>query len=149
MHTIKIQNYEREHGRGTFLPFRHLSESEARAIKGAWQKRLNVRPGLSTQEFVQTIDDMSSPVVGVNADEDAFDLRALFQRLDFDLPEKIYLNWHQYDDIDEMAADDVLNNFDDIWYPAADDLDLLDPDLRWILSVHHSGAVKGLNLRRR
>ena len=29
MDAFKIENYEREHGAGTFIPFRHLSESEA------------------------------------------------------------------------------------------------------------------------
>ncbi len=31
--------------------------------------------------------------------------------------------------------------FDDIWYPASDDIDLFDSTLDWILSVSHSGLI--------
>ena len=55
--------------------------------------------------------------------------------------ESIFLNWHRYDEIDQMSFLDLNNYFDDIWYPSTDDIDVFDESLSWILSVDHDGSV--------
>lgn len=54
----------------------------------------------------------------------------------------IYLNWNQFDDIDEMHLPDVSEFFEFLWYPGADDPDLFDESVTWILSISHDGDNK-------
>jgi hypothetical protein len=148
MQAFKIENYEREHGFGTFVPFRHLSEGESKSIKEAVAKYLRLPQGISVSNMVKAIQDKSIPVDGVNAEEVDFSLRKVLDRLRFDLSEVTYLNWYRYDDIDEIRTEDILAKFDEIWYPSADDLDLIDSNMKWLLSIHHSGTIRALNFER-
>jgi len=54
---------------------------------------------------------------------------------------KIYINWYQFDDIDLINTSDLNKYFDDIWFPSADDIDLFDESLNWIVSIRHDGNV--------
>ncbi|MDB6092786.1 MAG: hypothetical protein JWM32_348 [Verrucomicrobia bacterium] len=63
--------------------------------------------------------------------------------LSFKLPtsDKLYVNWYQYDDIDEFDALDVIGRLSDIWYPVAEDLEIMDITSRWIVTIEHDGVV--------
>ena len=83
---------------------------------------------------------------GANAEDDQFDLRKVLDELGFVLSEVTYLNWNRFDDIDEISTSELLNHFSDIWYPATDDLEMIDAQMQWVIAVHHSGTVKALKL---
>lgn len=148
MQAFKIKNYEREHGIGTFVPFRHLTGAEASFVRETLRKSLKLTESVSPRDIVQVVYERSIPVNEVNAEKSEFNLLQLLNRLGFGLAEAIYLNWYHYDDIDEIQSGDIITKFSDIWYPASDDLDLIDPKMRWVLSVNHSGTVRALNLNR-
>ena len=80
-----------------------------------------------------------------NAEDDGFDLGRVLNQFGCDASGRTCLNWYRLDDMDEMLTRDAVVNFSDIWYPAADDLELIDSRLQWVLSVHHSGTVMVLN----
>ena len=46
----------------------------------------------------------------------------------------------------QSILNDTDSYFDDIWYPDADDIDVFDDTVTWILSVAHSGQNKLLKL---
>jgi hypothetical protein len=146
MQTFKIENYEQEHGLGTFVSFRHLTDGETNIMKEDLRKCLKLRKDISPSDMVQTIYNRSIPVDGVNAEDEAFDLSKLLYQLEFGLSEITYLNWHHYDDVDALQTKDILTTFHDIWYPSADDLDLVDSNMQWVLCIHHSGTVRALSL---
>ncbi len=146
MQAFKIENYEKDSGVGTFVPFRHLSSAESISLIAGLRGSLELPEDISPKDMVLEIHDRSFPVSGVNAVEEKFDLSALLNQLGFDLSELMYLNWYHYDDVDEMRTRDVLMKFSDIWYPSSDDLDLVDAKMRWLVSIHHSGAVRALKL---
>lgn len=56
--------------------------------------------------------------------------------------QKVYINWHRFDKIDQMQFPDLMGHFDDIWYPGADDIDIFDDSLNWVASVSHFGNVR-------
>ncbi len=142
MQPFKIEHYEAEHGSGTFMPFRHLPDDEAAALQKLLLARLGLDERTSPIELVQFVLNESLPVEGFNAEDEGFSLSELLESLQLKMPELIYLNWHRFDDIDEVKTDDLIGMFDHVWYPAADDLDLVDQELRWLLSIHHSGALR-------
>jgi hypothetical protein len=91
------------------------------------------------------LQSRSTVVGGESAEADTFDIVRLLQRLQLEMSETVLLNWHQYDDVDEMRAEDLRRHFDDIWYPSSDDLDIIDAGLGWIISVRHDGVVHCLD----
>ena len=60
--------------------------------------------------------------------------------------ELIYINWYRFNAIDEMRFSDFVTYFDDVWYPAADDIDVFDSSCLWFLSISHNGVVRQLAL---
>jgi hypothetical protein len=35
----------------------------------------------------------------------------------------------------------VAHYFSDLWYPGADDIDLFDASVSWVVAIRHDGAV--------
>lgn len=101
---------------------------------------------LSAEGVLQTIDQRSITVTEVDARLDDFDLKAVLERLGF-FAEKVLLNWYRFDRIDEFRTDDLCNLFIDVFYPSADDIEIMDSGLTWLLSIRHYGAVKALGLK--
>lgn len=146
MQAFKIEHYEREHGRGTFVPFRHLTNAETNLLQETLKKHLKFPREMLPGDMVQAIYDRSVLVEGANADGEEFDLQELLRRLQFPLSEVTYMNWYRYDDVDEIQTKDILTVFSEIRYPSVDDLDLIDSNMQWILLIHHSGTVRALRL---
>jgi hypothetical protein len=53
----------------------------------------------------------------------------------------VFLDWHRFDDVDQLKLTDLTRWFDDIWYPLADDIDLCDESTDWIFSIRSEGQV--------
>lgn len=60
--------------------------------------------------------------------------------------EKALVNWYRLDEIDEMNMSDFSRYFDDLWYPAADHIDVFDHTISWIVSIDYSGTLSLLRL---
>lgn len=55
----------------------------------------------------------------------------------------LLLNWYRFNDIDEIAANDFVICFDDIWWPPSDDsLEVFDSSGSWLLAFTHWGDVR-------
>lgn len=146
MDALKIEHYEREHGSGTFLPFRHLSKEEATQLFAVLRGRLGLPNDVDPLTLVRNIFARGTAVVGVNADNDDFDLLRVLDQLGLDVPETVYLNWYRFDNIDGLRTRDLASAFDDVWYPSSDDLDILDSQMRWLVSITHEGEVRAMRL---
>jgi hypothetical protein len=146
METFKIENYEREHGPGTFITFRHLSSGEAETISRTLMARLDLPSNTSPSCLVSAVRDRSSFLPEVRADADGFDVSSLFSAFGLEVSSRTYLNWCRYDDIDEIDTKDLITHFTDLWYPTVDDLDLIDSNMSWIISIQHWASVKLLCL---
>lgn len=141
MHSSKIENYERDHGLGTFVLFRKITVEETNCFRIHLKKILSLPQEISPKDLVNVISKRSYLLQGFNAEDTEFDLYKLFAKLHLLFPEKIYLNWYQFEELDEISTVDLVNKFHDIWYPSSDDLDLVDPQAQWVISIHHTGAV--------
>jgi hypothetical protein len=137
----KIANYEQQHGAGTFFQFRSFAPEEAHRILQMIKKRMRLPEESDALKVVNAIRKRSSPIEGIDATRDGFDLKRTLERVGFTPSDHLLLNWFRFDQIDEIRTDDLCRNFDDIWYPSSDDLDILESNLNWILSIDHSGAV--------
>lgn len=77
----------------------------------------------------------------VNAEDEDFDWNKVFNRIGIPVPNEVFINFERFNSIDVFLFKDFCNYFGDIWYPAADDIEVFDASFNWIVSVKHYGAV--------
>jgi hypothetical protein len=146
MEAFNVENNEREHGRGSFIPYRPLDSYAAKELCQRLALSLDLDALTTGREVLQVIRDRGVLVEGVSAENETFDLGQLLAGLRLPLQEKLFLNWYRYDRIDEVGAEDLTAHFSDLWYPSVDDLDIFDRSVSWVLSVSHYGAVQFLKM---
>lgn len=146
MDEIKIQNFSREHPGETFPDYETLSASDAKRTEVGVREQLKAPSHLSTLDLVKLIREKEAVIPDSDADSNHFDLQSELLGIGITPNEHIYINWHQFDQVDRMRFHDLSNYFDDIWYPAADDIDLFDDTFSWIFSVGYSGELGILKL---
>ena len=135
MDQIKLENFRKEYG--FRMPIiRSLSEAE----------RLKIRENLLHKFSLDDIDeffkiDKFSRLDGFNADEENFDLKAVFGKLNIATPNEICINFNKFESIDILRFNDLFKFFSDIWYPSLDDIEIFDINLSFIISVRHYGAI--------
>ena len=135
MDQIKLENFRKEHG--FKMPIiRGLSPGEC----------LEIRENLLYKFSLDDVDeffkiDKFSRLDGFNADEENFDLKAVFRKLNIATPNEICINFNKFESIDILHFDDLSKFFSDIWYPSLDDIEIFDINLSFIISVRHYGAI--------
>ncbi|HET7698324.1 MAG TPA: hypothetical protein VFK57_21590 [Vicinamibacterales bacterium] len=128
MHAVKLENFARDHPGRAFPWFRTLDAGEA---------RLAAKLGTDAdgEGVVRVIFDRSRLLANVDADDDTFEPKSVFDSLSIQPTSKVVVNWYHFDQIDEMHFRDLNAFFADIWYPAADDIDILDETPSWVVSI--------------
>ena len=141
MHPTKIHNYEVDHGKDTFVPFASLTPQECRAVSERLRRALGVNPVATDLEVLRHIQAKSETLPGVCAESPSFELSKIFGLLNLPESARVFLNWYRLDDIDRFVASDLSKVFGDIWYPAADDIEIFDEHFSFVLSIAHFGSV--------
>ena len=144
MNPAKIRNFENEHLGRQFPWFQNLNAFETRQIRETLVRAFGAQEVNAPVDLVTFLDDKAHVVNEVNADADSFSLLDILRRLGISPQPEIFINWYRFDQIDRMKLDDLADFFQNIWYPSADDVDIFDSTLSWIVSVTHSGTVKSL-----
>ena len=135
MDQIKLENFRKEHG--FEMPIvRSLSLDEC----------IKIRENLLHKFSLDDIDeffkiDKFNKFDGFNADEENFDLKAVFSKLDIATPNEICINFNKFESIDILHFDDLSKFFSDTWYPSLDDIEIFDINLSFIFSVRHYGEI--------
>lgn len=146
MDTIKLEDFVRDHPGENFPEYRTLSEQESARIRRAIASQLGLPPDVGPLELVRAVADKAVAVPQINAEDKSPDFRALLYEAGVSPREKVLINWYRFDRVDEMSLNDFSRCFGDLWYPAADNIDLFDHSLSWIVSVDYSGTVSLLKL---
>ena len=135
MDQIKLENFRKEHG--IKMPIiRSLPYDEC----------LEIRENLLHKFSLDDIDeffkiDKFSRLDDFNADEEIFDLKAVFRKLNIATPNEICINFNKFESIDIFRFDDLDKFFSDIWYPSLDEIEIFDINLSFIFSVRHYGTI--------
>ena len=137
MDDVKINNFIRDNPDETFPKCKTLSSAECMAVRQHVTNLLRLPSDVDGLQLVNAIRQKATVVPGVDANTEAFNLK----QLPIPLHDSVYLNWKRFDSVDCMRVEDVNRWFEYLWYPAADDLDIVDSRFEWIVSVAHSGEV--------
>ena len=135
MDQIKLENFRKEHGFEMPI-FRSLPAGECLKIRENLLHKFSLD---DVDEFFKI--DKFSRFDSFNADEENFDLKAVFGKLNIATPNEICINFNKFESIDILHFDDLSKFFSDIWYPSLDDIEIFDINLSFIFSVRHYGAI--------
>ena len=135
MDQIKLENFRKEHGFDMPV-IRSLLPGECLKIRENLLHKFSLD---DVDEFFKI--DKFSRLDGFNVDEENFDLKAVFGKLDIATPNEICINFNKFESIDILHFDDLSKFFSDIWYPSLDDIEIFDINLSFIFSVRHYGAI--------
>ena len=148
MESFKIEHFSRDNPGKSFPKYRLLTTSETDQIHDKLTTILKLENSAEPKKMIAMINDISLELRGVDANDDKFVLMKVFSNLNIQSKEYVYINWYQYDEIDEIDLNDFSKYFNYIWYPSSDDIDIFDSTLSWILCVSHYGNVRFARLSR-
>lgn len=141
MEPIKIANFRRAHSSIQFPKFDSLDAEGCTEVRQVVAARLGLPSDCMPCEVTSKLHEQPGAQLGRVPEVEALDLRCVLRQAGVEAGNRVFLNWYHFDDIDEMDVDELSRYFDDIWYPASDDLDLFDGTFSWVLSVYHSGRM--------
>lgn len=146
MQTFKIDNFKKEKPGHAFPRFESLGVKETEAVRADLASRLGLPQTVDPLELIRCVGQRARVLRDVDADEASFDIAEALRVEGIRPRPDVYVNWYRFDEIDRMRFDDLAQNFDDVWYPTSDDIDIFDSSFSWILSIDHEGTVKLLRL---
>jgi len=135
MEKFKISLFEKEYNKN-FPDYYSLTVSECSALKALITKRFEI----DTQNIEQSLFSKLSFYEHSNALEH-FSLHDVLNRHDILPLNDVYINWSQFEKIDSISTQDLAQYFDDIWFPSAEDIDIFDKSLGWLLYIRHDGCI--------
>ena len=128
----KIDNFLREYPGQQFPPVRKLSDEECSSIKAGLMQQFGYTGSI---EGLLDIFWRDENRCGNVEKEGVSFIRNLLNKNTKE--HSVFIDWCKFDDIDEIAIDDFIRYFDDIWYPGADDIDVFDRSYSWVMRVSH------------
>lgn len=142
MDAHKILNFQKIHPNFEFPVYKILDDSRKKELIKFLMKNLKIPNNLNGIALSRKIYDKST--IAGRVLDDSFNLDDFLMGFKYSANKKIYLNWGNFESIEEISKFSLNKNFFDIWYPSVDDLDIFDENCNWLLSVTHHGIVKVL-----
>ena len=128
MQAFKIETYLRDNPTSRPPQFTRLTEPEVTDIT----ERLLTAAGrhkAKPKEIIQVLLDEATPIEGLNLDQNELPLREVFRIAGISPGPALYVQWEAFRDIDRFQIDELDRRFYDVWYPAADDIEIFDVEL--------------------
>jgi hypothetical protein len=148
MEEHKRRNFEKAHPGVPFPSIQAATPEEVRYIRRRFVGCLGLKDTYTGLDLARTVAALSSPIVGINAADDHFDLMQVLGRLGLQPESHVFLNWYRFDRIDKLRTKDLTTYFSDFWYPSSDDIEIFDNSWSWIVSIFHDGTVSTAGLKR-
>ncbi len=135
MEEYKIKNFNSAYPDKAFPFFEAITAERLKDVQGELKKSFSCSD--IDLEVIKRIRKQALHV-GYAEDDQIFDV---LKKHNIASLEKVIINWHRFDELDEMVLADLDTFFDDIWYPPSDDIDIFDESFSWVLSIDHDGSM--------
>lgn len=141
MDDFKVKHFASAHS-GRLPRYRKVLSGDVGELRRSLARQLGLPDEVDGLALVNAIAAASTWLEGLSAEADGFDLgRILYEQFRCGSDEEVLLNWYRYEELDGIEVSELSMFFRDIWYPASDDMDVVHPAARWILSIRHDGVV--------
>ena len=140
MNSSRIQDFQLANPGKQFPWFRTLDARETNSLYSRLCAVVDLPANADGLELVQTIEKAGTILTGAELRDFSGDIQHALQESRVVPRSNVYVNWYRFDEIDEFHFDDILRWFPDLWYTAAEDPDIFDDSLTWMLSLRHYRA---------
>jgi len=141
MEKRNIEGFENAFPGKIFPEFRSLGDAEMQSIRATIKRSLSLPETFDKLQLVHAIAERTKFCEGYDANDECFSLEKFLKEAGISVEAKVFINFRQFDEVDELYFDDVERFFQYMWYPASDDIDIFDNTLSWIVSISHDGEV--------
>jgi hypothetical protein len=141
MEQFKINNFLEDCPNSDFPEFMSLEPEICTKILQNLYLKIGLGRSQNSLKIFEKIHNRSDVVSKIKEPKD-FILLNLLNEYKINHSEELLIHWYRFDDIDRLQAKNLSEFFEYLWYPAADDIEIFDDGLKWILSIHHSGEVR-------
>jgi len=132
----------------TEFPVVHALPSEKCVdLKRKLAEKLGLATNVAPVQLLETLyNSFHIERAGIVATDPGFNLGTLLRESGVKTSQQVYINWNQFDHVDEIKLTDLVKYFQYLWYPSSDDVEIFDDTLRWVALVRHDGAVRVVRL---
>ena len=138
MENFKLENFKKEYGLDMPIE-KHLSLYDCNVILSCIYDKFHV---YDVNDLFSKLENESIYVTSV--ENETINVEDVFFNLGIIVSSNVFINWYKFDNIDSLSFRNLCRYFDDIWYPAIDDIEIFDETCNWILSIRHYGIVSYL-----
>lgn len=140
MNTSKIEDFKVNHPEHEFPWFRTIELSEVQTIYSRLCRLAGLSENADGLSLVRSLEHTGKVLVETDLVDFSQDIGSALNRYQVISRPTVYINWYRFDKIDELRVEDFLKWFPDLWYTAAEDPDIFDEGLGWMLSIRHYQA---------
>jgi hypothetical protein len=143
MDAIKIENFHRANPDAVFPQFAPVSDDECLNLRAAIADQIGLKRESEPIQVLNALWARATVLRDINASHGL-----PFHKLvpDAEADSRVFVNWYRFNDVDQFVTIDLETYFNDLWYPASDDIEDFNRTLRWFLLVRHDGQVGRLLL---
>jgi hypothetical protein len=138
---FKIDNFIRANPGSTPPRFVAVTEAHAKELVDRLLAKAG-RPSGTPAEILQQLSAQSKRLADVDVEEDEIPLVTLFEKAGIVPMPFVYVEWGALQDLDRFKLEDLSEHLYDVWYPSADDIEIFDDTLDWIMFVRHYGGIE-------
>lgn len=139
----KILEFYEDYSNKKFPFFETLDSKKCFEIRKGLSKNIDVFLDFEHPvEFTSQLFEKLSFYSNEDIDLQAIKFSKLLMEIGIEnLPEKVNINWYNFDLIDQMRIADLDNYLSDLWYPN-EDIEIFSTSFDWLVSLHHDSTIK-------
>lgn len=136
MEQSKIESFKKDHPGIDFPWFQTIAKTDHR-----FRDRLchiaKLPKNSDGLKLVQQLESSGKIIITADLKDFCEDIPKALRNSGITPENHVFINWYRFDEVDEMRLDDFLHWFPELWYTGAEDPDVFDESLTWLLSLHH------------
>lgn len=140
MQKFKIDNFLRENPGMAPPSFVPLTDAAVNELVETLLINAGCPAGVP-KDVLRELSANATPVTGVNLEQEELELQVLFGKSGINPGPVLYVEWGAMREIDRFQTADLNRHFYHVWYPGADDIEIFDDSLTWLMFVRHYGSV--------
>jgi len=144
---FKIERFKIDFPDTEFPVVHTLPSEECADLKRKLAKKLEMATNVAPVLLLETLyHSFHIERAGITAIDPGFNLDTLLRESGVKAGQQVYINWNQFEHVDEIKLTDLVKYFQYLWYPSSEDVEIFDDTLRWAALVRHDGAVRVVRL---
>jgi len=140
MHTERIGIFKKENPGKDFPKFVEVSAEECKRISAMLSQKF-LKDTYSGLDLLSQLIKKSKRQSNVDATLESFSLLSVLKENGISVSEDGYVDYYRLDRMLRMRMQDIDSYFPYLFYPSADDIQIFDTTLSWMIFIAHDGEV--------